>query len=65
MLGTTVLYSSGDDGVAGGGGVCLNAKGKELFHSFPSASLTFPALQVDLQKVERSSTLISQLLAPS
>ncbi|KAF5315002.1 hypothetical protein D9619_007273 [Psilocybe cf. subviscida] len=26
MLGTTVLYSSGDDGVAGGGGVCLNAK---------------------------------------
>ncbi|KAF9046283.1 subtilisin-like protein [Panaeolus papilionaceus] len=27
MLGTTVLYSSGDDGVAGGGGVCLNSKG--------------------------------------
>ncbi|KAH8082440.1 subtilisin-like protein [Cristinia sonorae] len=28
MLGTTVLYSSGDDGVAGGGGVCLNARGQ-------------------------------------
>ena len=27
MLGTTVLYSSGDDGVAGGGGVCLNGNG--------------------------------------
>ncbi|EIM86260.1 uncharacterized protein STEHIDRAFT_58060 [Stereum hirsutum FP-91666 SS1] len=27
MLGTTVLYSSGDDGVAGGGGVCLTANG--------------------------------------
>ena len=27
MLGTSVLYSSGDDGVAGGGGLCLNAKG--------------------------------------
>ncbi|KAF8964244.1 Pro-kumamolisin, activation domain-containing protein [Flammula alnicola] len=26
MLGTTVLYSSGDDGVAGGGGVCLNSR---------------------------------------
>ncbi|KAH9932747.1 subtilisin-like protein [Epithele typhae] len=26
MMGTTVLYSSGDDGVAGGGGVCLNAQ---------------------------------------
>ncbi|KII91002.1 hypothetical protein PLICRDRAFT_684337 [Plicaturopsis crispa FD-325 SS-3] len=28
MLGTTVLYSSGDDGVAGGNGVCLNARGR-------------------------------------
>ena len=27
MLGTTVLYSSGDNGVAGNGGVCLNANG--------------------------------------
>lgn len=33
MLGTTVLYSSGDDGVAGGGGVCLNSKGKSLIHT--------------------------------
>ncbi|KAI0694701.1 subtilisin-like protein [Earliella scabrosa] len=28
MLGTTVLYSSGDDGVAGNRGVCLNANGQ-------------------------------------
>ncbi|TBU54464.1 subtilisin-like protein [Dichomitus squalens] len=28
MLGTTVLYSSGDDGVAGGGGVCLDGNGQ-------------------------------------
>ncbi|RPD56645.1 subtilisin-like protein [Lentinus tigrinus ALCF2SS1-7] len=28
MLGTTVLYSSGDDGVAGNGGICLNANGQ-------------------------------------
>ncbi|KAF8158459.1 subtilisin-like protein [Crassisporium funariophilum] len=26
MMGTSVLYSSGDDGVAGGGGVCLNSR---------------------------------------
>ncbi|TDL19226.1 subtilisin-like protein [Rickenella mellea] len=28
LMGTTVLYSSGDDGVAGGGGVCLAANGR-------------------------------------
>jgi len=28
LLGTSVLYSSGDDGVAGNGGDCLNTKGK-------------------------------------
>ncbi|ETW82302.1 serine protease S53 [Heterobasidion irregulare TC 32-1] len=28
MMGTTVLYSSGDDGVAGNSGLCLNAAGK-------------------------------------
>ncbi|KAF8895255.1 subtilisin-like protein [Infundibulicybe gibba] len=28
MMGTSVFYSSGDDGVAGGGGVCLTAAGK-------------------------------------
>ncbi|THH29362.1 hypothetical protein EUX98_g4824 [Antrodiella citrinella] len=28
LLGTTVLYSSGDDGVAGGGGICLDAEGQ-------------------------------------
>lgn len=27
LMGTTILYSSGDDGVAGNGGVCLNATG--------------------------------------
>ncbi|KAF8194206.1 Pro-kumamolisin, activation domain-containing protein [Pholiota molesta] len=41
MLGTTVLYSSGDDGVAGGGGVCLNTRkqpatnGKTFSPGFP------------------------------
>lgn len=30
MLGTTILYSSGDDGVAGNGGVCLNADGSSF-----------------------------------
>jgi len=28
MMGTSVLYSSGDDGVAGGGGLCLTSLGK-------------------------------------
>ncbi|OBZ71486.1 Tripeptidyl-peptidase SED1 [Grifola frondosa] len=28
MMGTTVLYSSGDDGVAGNGGLCLNSRGE-------------------------------------
>jgi len=28
MLGTSVLYSSGDDGVAGGGDLCLNTRGQ-------------------------------------
>ena len=27
MMGTSVLYSSGDNGVAGGGGLCLNSEG--------------------------------------
>lgn len=27
MLGSTVLYSSGDDGVAGNGGECLGTNG--------------------------------------
>ena len=31
MMGTSVLYSSGDDGVAGGGGLCLNSKGSSIF----------------------------------
>ena len=30
LMGITVLYSSGDDGVAGNGGVCLNPNGKGL-----------------------------------
>ncbi|OCH89925.1 subtilisin-like protein [Obba rivulosa] len=29
MLGTTILYSSGDDGVAGGDGECLSTRGQE------------------------------------
>ena len=34
LLGTTVLYSSGDFGVAGFGNVCLDADGKSIFHHF-------------------------------
>lgn len=30
LLGTTVLYSSGDDGVAGGGGGCIDSRGSWL-----------------------------------
>lgn len=32
MMGTSVVYSSGDDGVAGGGGVCLNAQSDSFFY---------------------------------
>ncbi|EPQ51643.1 subtilisin-like protein [Gloeophyllum trabeum ATCC 11539] len=31
LMGTTVLYSSGDDGVAGNGNVCLDANGNEVY----------------------------------
>jgi hypothetical protein len=31
MMGTSVLYSSGDNGVAGGGDQCLNNDGLSLF----------------------------------
>jgi hypothetical protein len=31
MMGTSVLYSSGDDGVAGGGGLCINSQGLSIF----------------------------------
>jgi hypothetical protein len=31
MMGTSVLYSSGDDGVAGGNGLCLNSQGLSIF----------------------------------
>ena len=34
MMGTSVLYSSGDYGVAGGGGVCLDSQGLSFFISF-------------------------------
>lgn len=30
-MGTTILYSSGDDGVAGDGGACLTADGEEEY----------------------------------
>ena len=33
MMGTSVLYSSGDDGVAGGNGLCLNSQGLSIFIS--------------------------------
>jgi tripeptidyl-peptidase I len=34
MMGTSVLYSSGDDGVAGGNGLCLDSQGLSIFISF-------------------------------
>ena len=33
MMGTSVLYSSGDDGVAGGNGLCLTSSGLSIFIS--------------------------------
>jgi len=33
MMGTSVLYSSGDDGVAGGNGRCLNSAGLSIYIS--------------------------------
>ena len=33
MMGTSVLYSSGDDGVAGGNGECLTSRGLFIFIS--------------------------------
>ena len=33
MMGTSVLYSSGDDGVAGGNGLCLTSSGLYIFIS--------------------------------
>ena len=33
MMGTSVLYSSGDDGVAGGNGLCLTSSGLFIFIS--------------------------------
>ncbi|KAH7872402.1 subtilisin-like protein [Lentinula edodes] len=30
LMGTTILYSSGDNGVAGNGGVCLNSQGQPV-----------------------------------
>ena len=34
MMGTSVLYSSGDDGVAGGNGLCIDSQGLSIFISF-------------------------------
>ena len=31
MMGSSVLYSSGDDGVAGGNGLCINSQGLSTF----------------------------------
>ena len=45
MLGTTVLYSSGDDGVAGNGGVCLNANG--AFRLAAASPMRSPHLVID------------------
>ncbi|KAI0044218.1 subtilisin-like protein [Auriscalpium vulgare] len=45
MLGTTVLYSSGDDGVAGGGGVCIGPDGTGIVNGTrfaPSFPVTCP-----------------------
>ena len=34
LMGTTILYSSGDNGVAGNGGVCLNSTGMAIHKIF-------------------------------
>ncbi|KAF8173454.1 peptidase S8/S53 domain-containing protein [Pholiota molesta] len=34
LMGVTVLYSSGDNGVAGNGGLCLNADGSQSYDGF-------------------------------
>lgn len=36
LMGVTVLYSSGDDGVAGNGGTCLEPDGMSLFRLYVS-----------------------------
>ncbi|KAI0266714.1 subtilisin-like protein [Gloeopeniophorella convolvens] len=43
LLGTTVLYSSGDFGVAGFGGVCLNSTGQTVDEGGVKFSPAFPA----------------------
>lgn len=42
LMGVTILYSSGDQGVAGNGGRCLNPDGKQSFLAFPFHSSTYP-----------------------
>ncbi|KAI9509937.1 subtilisin-like protein [Russula earlei] len=43
MMGSTVLYSSGDFGVAGNGGVCLNANGQPVPSGGTKFNPSFPA----------------------
>jgi len=53
LLGTTVLYSSGDWGVAGGGGKCVGANGKRRHSQFPSKCPIAVQLLIG-QRVENS-----------
>jgi hypothetical protein len=61
-MGTSVFYSSGDDGVAGGGGVCLNAQREWHF----TVTCNLQALDLKLSQINRSeeTALSSILISP-
>lgn len=61
MMGTTVLYSSGDDGVAGNGGDCLDTRGSHFSSYIFEASGLSVASQAMLLVVGLDSTQVSQL----
>jgi tripeptidyl-peptidase-1 len=54
MMGTTILYSSGDNGVAGNSGTCLDANGK-YFYSCAHENVTL-ALPYPGQSVQQGGT---------
>ena len=66
MMGTTVLYSSGDDGVAGNSGLCLNAAGNELRPRLFKMKVSIESfLQVKQRKMEKDSIRASRSPVPS
>lgn len=66
LLGTTVLYSSGDDGVAGGGGACIDTRGWLLLviENSTRHHVQFTP-QEGSRPVVHASTQVSQLHADS